>query len=142
MWQSCQPQSGNILRCPLAHFYSAVDIHMAQFSVKIMCLTGSVLGENQQVTDEMIADRWAKGESAANEMRQAEEEWLLGIARGFGVNVRIRPLEKAYSYERSELASAIGGFLSDLKLTPAVSVRPDRSYFAFHGSRSSIRLIL
>ena len=25
MRQSCQPQSGNILRCPLAHFYSAVD---------------------------------------------------------------------------------------------------------------------
>lgn len=74
---------------------------------------------DHKVTDEMIVDRWAKGESAANEMRQAEEEWLLGIARGFGVNVRIRPLEKAYSYERSELASAIGGFLSDLKLTPS-----------------------
>lgn len=74
---------------------------------------------DHKVTDEMIADRWAKGESAANEMRQAEEEWLLGIARGFGVNVRIRQLEKAYSYERSELASAIGGFLTDLKLTPA-----------------------
>jgi len=74
---------------------------------------------DHKVTDEMIANRWDKGESAANEMRQAEEEWLLGIARGFGVNVRIRPLEKAYSYERSELASAIGGFLSDLKLTPA-----------------------
>lgn len=74
---------------------------------------------DHKVTDDMIADRWAKGESAANEMRQAEEEWLLGIARGFGVNVRIPQLEKAYSYERSELASAIGGFLSDLKLTPA-----------------------
>lgn len=74
---------------------------------------------DHRVTDEMIADRWAKGESAANEMRQAEEEWLLGIARGFGVNVRIRQLEKAYSYERAELASAIGGFLGDLKLTPA-----------------------
>ncbi|MGB7374178.1 AAA family ATPase [Pontixanthobacter sp.] len=74
---------------------------------------------DHKVTDEMIADRWANGESAANEMRQAEEEWLLGIARGFGVNVRIRQLEKAYSYERAELASAIGGFLGDLKLTPA-----------------------
>ncbi|MBY6117201.1 AAA family ATPase [Mameliella alba] len=73
---------------------------------------------NHKVTDEMIADRWAEGKSAANEMRQAEEEWLLGIARGFGVNVRIRQLEKAYSYERSELAAAIGGFLRDLKLTP------------------------
>lgn len=74
---------------------------------------------DHKVTDEMIADRWAKGQSAANEMRQAEEEWLLGIARGFGVNVRIRQLEKAYSYERSELASAIGMFLGNLKLTPA-----------------------
>lgn len=74
---------------------------------------------DHKVTDEMISDRWAKGESAANEMRQAEEEWLLGIARGFGVNVRIRQLEKAYSYERSELASAIGGFLNEIKLTPA-----------------------
>lgn len=74
---------------------------------------------DHKVTDEMVADRWNEGESAANEMRQAEEEWLLGIARGFGVNVRIRQLEKAYSYERSELASAIGGFLSGIKLTPA-----------------------
>lgn len=74
---------------------------------------------DHKVTDEMIADRWVKGESAANEMRQAEEEWLLGIARGFGVNVRIRQLEKAYSYERAELASAICGFLNDLKLMPA-----------------------
>ncbi|WP_375698890.1 AAA family ATPase [Pseudophaeobacter sp. TrK17] len=73
---------------------------------------------DHRVSDEMIADRWADGNSAANEMRQAEEEWLLSIARGFGVNVRIRQLEKAYSYERSELAAAIGGFLSDLKLTP------------------------
>ncbi len=74
---------------------------------------------DHKVTDEMIADRWDKGESAANEMRQAEEEWLLGIARGFGVNVRIRQLERAYSYERAELASAISGFLGELKLTPA-----------------------
>lgn len=74
---------------------------------------------DHKVSDEMITERWAKRESAANEMRQAEEEWLLGIARGFGVNVRIRPLEKAYSYERSELASAIGAFLAELKLTPA-----------------------
>jgi predicted ATPase len=74
---------------------------------------------DHKVTDEMIAERWAKGESAANEMRQAEEEWLLGVARGFGVNVRIRQLEKAYSYERAELASAIGRFIGNLKLTPA-----------------------
>ena len=51
-------------------------------------------------------------------MRQAEEEWLLGICREFGVSVRIRPLEKAYTYERSELALALGAFLKSAKLKP------------------------
>jgi ABC-type lipoprotein export system ATPase subunit len=74
---------------------------------------------DHKVSDEMIEARWAEGQSAANEMRQAEEEWLLGICRDFGVSVRIRPLEKAYSYERSELASALGGLLKDAKLVPA-----------------------
>lgn len=75
---------------------------------------------DHKVSDEMIAARWAGGQSAANEMRQAEEEWLLGICRDFGVSVRIRPLEKAYSYDRSELASALGGLLKDAKLEPAL----------------------
>lgn len=57
--------------------------------------------------------------AATNEMRQAEEKWLLGVCRDFGVSVRIRPLERAYSYERSELASALGGLLKDAKLKPA-----------------------
>lgn len=73
---------------------------------------------DHKVSDEMIEARWADGRSAANEMRQAEEEWLLGISRDFGVSVRIRPLEKAYSYERSELASALAGFLKEVKLLP------------------------
>lgn len=71
---------------------------------------------DHKVSDEMIEARWAEGQSAANEMRQAEEEWLLGICRDFGVSVRIRQLEKAYSYERSELASALASFLTDTKL--------------------------
>jgi hypothetical protein len=66
----------------------------------------------------MIEARWTERESAANEIRQAEEEWLLGICRDFGVSVRIRPLEKAYSYERSELASALASLLKDAKLEP------------------------
>jgi hypothetical protein len=73
---------------------------------------------DHKVTDEMIEARWVSGESAANEMRQAEEEWLLGICRDFGVDVRIRPLERAYSYERSELALALASFLKDTKLSP------------------------
>ncbi|MBS4009780.1 MAG: AAA family ATPase [Roseovarius sp.] len=75
---------------------------------------------DHKVSDEMIEARWAAEQSAANELRQAEEEWLLGVCRDFGVSVRIRPLEKAYSYERSELASALGGFLKDAKLEPAL----------------------
>jgi ABC-type Mn2+/Zn2+ transport system ATPase subunit len=73
---------------------------------------------DHKVSDEMIEARWAAGELAANEMRQAEEEWLLGICRDFGVSVRIRTLEKPYSYERSELASALTGWLNDNKLKP------------------------
>lgn len=73
---------------------------------------------DHKVSDEMIERRWADGESGANDMRQAEEEWLLGICRDFGVNVRIRPLEKAYSYERSELAFALAAFLKSRKLEP------------------------
>jgi ABC-type lipoprotein export system ATPase subunit len=75
---------------------------------------------DHKVTDDMIEARWADGESAANEMRQAEEEWLLGVCRDFGVSVRIRPLEKAYSYERSELASALASILRDTKLNPSL----------------------
>jgi hypothetical protein len=66
---------------------------------------------DDMVSDDMIEARWTAGLSAANEMRQAEEEWLLARCREFGVNVRIRPLERRYSYERSELASALAGYL-------------------------------
>lgn len=74
---------------------------------------------DHKVTDEMIAARWDAGESAANEMRQAEEEWLLGIGRQFGVSLRIRPLEKPYAFERSELASALAQYLKGAKFVPA-----------------------
>ena len=73
---------------------------------------------DHKVSDEMISDRWKAGESAANEMRQAEEEWLLGICRDFGVDVRIRALERAYSYERSELAEALARLLRGANLEP------------------------
>ena len=73
---------------------------------------------DHRVSDAMIAARWAAGEFAANDMRQAEEEWLLSICRDFGVDVRIRTVERAYSYERSELAAALAGFLKGRGLTP------------------------
>ena len=73
---------------------------------------------DHKVSDEMIEGRWADGQSAANDMRQAEEEWLLGLCRDFGVSTRIRPLEKAYAYERSELAFALAAFLKSARLEP------------------------
>ncbi|WP_426409442.1 hypothetical protein [Bradyrhizobium ganzhouense] len=82
---------------------------------------------DHKVSDEMIEARWAAGQSAANEMRQAEEEWLLGICRDFVVSVRIRSLERPYSYERSELASALAGLLKDAKLAPALVPRGQQS---------------
>ena len=45
---------------------------------------------DHKVSDEMIETRWVAGQSAVNEMRQVEEEWLLGICRDFGVSLRIR----------------------------------------------------
>jgi ribosomal protein L37AE/L43A len=73
---------------------------------------------DHKVSDEMIVARWEAGQSAANEMRQAEEEWLLGVCRDFVVDVRIRPLDRAFSYERSELAEALARFLKGAKLEP------------------------
>ena len=74
--------------------------------------------QDHRVTAEMIEARWADGESAANEIRQAEEEWLLGICLDFGVDVRIRSADKAYTYDRAELAGALAAFLSKQKLEP------------------------
>ena len=71
---------------------------------------------DHKVTEEMIEARWAKDQSAANEMRQAEEEWLLGICRDFGVKVRIRSLENPYAYSQSELAQALSRFLKGVGL--------------------------
>lgn len=62
---------------------------------------------DHMVTDEMIVAKWSTGASAANEVRQAEEEWLLRTCRDFGAVVRIRDTERAHSYERSELAIAL-----------------------------------
>lgn len=73
---------------------------------------------DHRITDAMIEACWHDGKSAANEMRQAEEEWLLGMCRDFGVNIRIRSVERAYSYERSELADALASFLHSQGLTP------------------------
>ena len=72
---------------------------------------------DHKVTEQMIQDKWDRDESAANEIRQAEEEWLLAKAREFGVSVRIRDIHKAHKYDRGELARALHSFLVRSDLT-------------------------
>jgi hypothetical protein len=73
-----------------------------------------------RISDEIVESRWNDGQSAANEMRQAEEEWLLDRCREFGVDIRIRELDRAYNYERSELALALATFLKHAGLKPPI----------------------
>ena len=72
------------------------------------------LFDDHRETDEMIESRWSQNESAANEMRRAEEEWLLALARDLRVKVEIRKPERANSYDKGELASAIGAVLKKI----------------------------
>jgi DNA repair exonuclease SbcCD ATPase subunit len=73
-----------------------------------------------QIGDDLLQARWTAGQSAANEMRQAEEEMLLTLCRDFGVSIQIRPLDRPYAYERGELASALAAFLKSRSLTPSL----------------------
>jgi hypothetical protein len=73
---------------------------------------------DHKVPDDLIARRHEADQSAANEMRQSEEEWLIQICRDFGVDVRIRDLHRPYDYSRAELAEALARFLKSRNLTP------------------------
>jgi hypothetical protein len=56
---------------------------------------------DHRTPDEVIQAKLDADESAATEMRQAEEEWLLDICRGFGVKVVIRSVDRPFQFERS-----------------------------------------
>ena len=73
---------------------------------------------NHRTRDEFIEKKLDSGKRAAMEMRQAEEEWLLDICRGFATKTTIRTIEKAYQYDRSELASSLANFLKERKMNP------------------------
>ena len=61
--------------------------------------------------DQDIEAAWRQGDSAANLMRQAEEEWLRRICLEFGVDVRIK--DSGSTYERSEYAQALYNLLKN-----------------------------
>jgi hypothetical protein len=73
---------------------------------------------DHRTPDESIQTKLDADESAGTEMRQAEEEWLLDICRGFGVKVVIRPVDRPYQFERSELADALASFLKGVGILP------------------------
>ena len=73
---------------------------------------------DHRTRDEVIDNRLNSGKSAAREMRQAEEEWLLDICRDFATRITIRTIERAYQYDRSELASSLASFLKERKINP------------------------
>lgn len=68
---------------------------------------------DHKVKDAEIEEVLNQGKTAANLIRQAEEEWLLSMCRGFGVDVRIREINKPYIYDRSELAKSLHRFLNE-----------------------------
>ena len=73
---------------------------------------------NYQTPDRVVDRKLAKGESAGEEIRKIEEEWLLRICREFVVDVSIRPVDRPFQYDRSELATALQRFLKDRKISP------------------------
>ncbi|RFF27198.1 MULTISPECIES: chromosome segregation protein SMC [unclassified Wenzhouxiangella] len=73
---------------------------------------------DHRTSDEAIQAKFDANESAASLMRQAEEEWLLDICRGFGVKVVIRPVHRPYQFERGEMAAALASFLKGVGILP------------------------
>ena len=72
---------------------------------------------DHRTPDEAIQDKLDANQSAAAEIRQAEEEWLLQICRDFGTKVVLRPPDKAFQYERGELADSLSSFIKGLGIS-------------------------
>ena len=75
---------------------------------------------DHRTPDEIIQRKLDYGEPVGEEMRKSQEEWLLTICREFGVKVVIRPIDKPYQYDRSELAIALARFLKSHSLVPPI----------------------
>ena len=75
---------------------------------------------DHRTPDEVIQRKLDCGEPVGEEMRKSQEEWLLTICRDFGVAIVIRPIDKPYQYDRSELATALARFLKFHSLAPPI----------------------
>lgn len=73
---------------------------------------------DHRVPDEEVQKKHDDGDSAANEIRQVEEDWLTDIGRAFRVWVTMRPILKPYEFGRAELAAALAQFLKTCGILP------------------------
>ena len=73
---------------------------------------------DHRTPDELIQAKLDSDVSAAIEIRQAEEEWLLGTCRDFRTKADMRQVERSFQYDRSELAESLARFLKEHNLTP------------------------
>lgn len=71
---------------------------------------------DHKISEEDIEEQWREGKHATNYIRQAEEEWLLKMCRGFGVDIRIREVHKPYNYSSAELAESLYKYLKSAKI--------------------------
>jgi hypothetical protein len=104
-------------------FFALLQDHLPQNSWRFRRITELRSGfgptfHDHRTPDEEIQARLDAGQSAANEIRQAEEEWLLDICRAFRVKVSMRPVDRAFKFDRSELAGALASFLKNARITP------------------------
>ena len=99
-------------------FFMLLQEHLPQGSWSFRRITevkaefGPVFHDHR-TPDEVIEVKLDSGQSAANEIRQAEEEWLLDICRDLRAKIVIRPVDRPYKYDRSELAGALAACLKD-----------------------------
>ena len=70
------------------------------------------------ILDEVIDNKLNANESAANEIRQAEEDWLGDICRAFRTTVDIRQIGHENNHSRSELALSLMNFLKHAQIIP------------------------
>ena len=104
-------------------FFNLLQDHLpvAQWAFRRIIKIEPGYGPNfhdHRTPDEIIQAKLDAGESAAVEIRQAEEEWLLDTCRAFGAKVVIRQVNRAYKYERSELADALASYLKNTGILP------------------------
>ena len=104
-------------------FFNLLQDHLPQSRWAFRRIThidpsfGPILSDHR-TPDEEIGRKLDEGESAGEQIRKSQEEWLLRICRDFRVYIEMRPVDQPYQYDRSELANALHRFLTDRNLVP------------------------